>query len=321
MQRDIQRRHGTFRWRNPVYRRSRMNSARLGTRTPNAWLAAVLAFVFGLAGCSTPLVDNKIDYKSASNVSSLELPPSVFRYRERRSRAGADRLRARGGQRHTAHARRVAGQRRGAAAALRQSAVAGGEGVSGSRMGRGEQVLDRNGYAIAVKEPALGIMETDWLETRASVPSDFVRRAVGNYADFFLNPYKRDKFRTRIEPGSGFGAVRSLCDHQGAEQLPGKANEKSLAPSSSAQSGLQWTPVRANAEVEAEMLSKLALAFSAKPAVEQAAAKGEQPQQPPRTRLTRNAEGAESRRRRSLRSRLAPHRTRARSQWFYRGRS
>ncbi|MGA9993025.1 MAG: outer membrane protein assembly factor BamC, partial [Thiobacillaceae bacterium] len=58
------------------------------------------------------------------------------------------------------------------------------------------------GFVINLESKDTGVMETDWAENRADIPSDFLRRTVGKYLDAFTSTYKRDKFRTRIERGA-----------------------------------------------------------------------------------------------------------------------
>ena len=70
---------------------------------------------------------------------------------------------------------------------------------------------------LAVEQPALGLMETDWAENRADIPADALRRTLGQFADIFYTTYKRDKFRTRIERGAEAGTVEIYIAHRGME--------------------------------------------------------------------------------------------------------
>src|SRR4051812_25472591 len=106
-----------------------------------------------------------------------------------------------------------------------------------------------SGYALAIDQPSLGLMETDWLQSRSGVPTDFVRKTIGNYTDVFATSQKRDKFRTRLEWGTEPGTMEIYVSHQGTEQVPRESAEKGSTNSETA--SIVWTPVRANPEVEA----------------------------------------------------------------------
>jgi CheY-like chemotaxis protein len=57
------------------------------------------------------------------------------------------------------------------------------------------------GFVVAVEQPTIGVMETDWAENRAEIPMDPVRRTLTKFMDILYTTYKRDKFRTRVERG------------------------------------------------------------------------------------------------------------------------
>ena len=76
------------------------------------------------------------------------------------------------------------------------------------------------GFVLAVEQPTLGIMETDWAENRVGLPSTVIEGMIGKVADVFFNSYKRDKFRTRLEQGTEPGTVDIYISHRGAEQVP-----------------------------------------------------------------------------------------------------
>src|SRR5439155_24988530 len=109
----------------------------------------------------------------------------------------------------------------------------------------------------AVEQPDLGVMETDWAENKAEAPSDFIRKAVGQFADVFLSTYKRDKFRTRIERGAEPGSVEIYISHRGMEQVP-TVKIDNVSPA-----GFAWAIMPPNPGLEAEMLTKLMMKFGA----------------------------------------------------------
>ena len=56
-----------------------------------------------------------------------------------------------------------------------------------------------NGFALKRDDPAIGIMETDWLENRADIPQDGIRAIFGKYLGMLYSAPTRDKFRVRVE--------------------------------------------------------------------------------------------------------------------------
>ena len=75
-----------------------------------------------------------------------------------------------------------------------------------------------NGFVLKRETPETGIMETDWAENRAKIPQDMVRRTVGRLLDGLYESGTRDKFRTRIEPGSEPGTTDIYVSHRGVEE-------------------------------------------------------------------------------------------------------
>jgi len=48
------------------------------------------------------------------------------------------------------------------------------------------------GFLLALDQPNLGIMETDWAENRAKIPQDFIRNALGKILDSVYSTAERD---------------------------------------------------------------------------------------------------------------------------------
>ncbi|HEY0824468.1 MAG TPA: outer membrane protein assembly factor BamC, partial [Ramlibacter sp.] len=71
-----------------------------------------------------------------------------------------------------------------------------------------------NGFLLAMDQPNLGIMETDWAENRAKLPQDFIRNAIGKVLDSVYSTAERDKFRTRLER-STTGGTEVFISHRG----------------------------------------------------------------------------------------------------------
>ena len=223
-------------------------------------IAALLGIAaFALVGCETiGPVGKRIDYKSTSAAPPLELPPELSqpRYDDKFSVSTASGLAAANAakpQRNEllpsnpdAHIVRAGTERWIVAKATPEQAWA-----------IARQFWTDSGFVVAVEQPAVGVMETDWAENRADMPSDFLRNTVGKYLEAFTSTYKRDKFRTRIERGSETGTVEIYLSHRGMEQVPTVMIDNRYG------AGFTWAVVPPNPNLEAEMLTRLTMRFGA----------------------------------------------------------
>ena len=247
---------------------------------------ALVAAAFALGGCDTMQITKRIDYKSTSTAPALELPPDLTtpRYDDRYSVSTASGLAAQqasGKARESEFPATVPNARIARAGNERWLVVkvAPEQAWTVTR-----QFWTESGFVLAVEQPALGLMETDWAENRADIPADALRRSLGQFADIFYTTYKRDKFRTRVERGAETGTVEIYVSHRGMEQVP-TAKIDSSSPAAFA-----WALMPPNPDLEAEMLTRLMVRFgTAEPqavaAVAQAAA------QPDRARIEKGADG------------------------------
>ena len=124
-------------------------------------------------------------------------------------------------------------------------------------MGDSRQFWTDMGFVVAVEQPSIGVLETDWAENRADIPSDFLRRTVGKYLDAFTSTYKRDKFRERIERGTEPGTVEIYISHRGMEQVPTVKIDNVQG------AGFAWALQPPDPNLEAEMLQRLMMRFGA----------------------------------------------------------
>jgi outer membrane protein assembly factor BamC len=219
-------------------------------------IAAVLAAT--LAGCETTTqgLGKRIDYKSTGSAPALEIPPdlSTPRYDDRFSVTSASELAAQSAGRpkqsdllpQNADARIVR------AGTERWLVVRTTPEVAWNTV---RQFWTSLGFVVAMEQPSIGVMETDWAENRADIPQDAVRSAIGKYIDIFYNTYKRDKFRTRIERGVEPGTVEVYVSHRGMEQMP-TALMQGASPVAFA-----WAVLPPNPDLEAEMLARMMQAF------------------------------------------------------------
>ena len=217
------------------------NSARLG----------LIGLTIALSACSV-LEGEKIDYKSASKGSSLEVPPDLkqlsrdTRYAVPGGVVSANALQA--GQ---------AAQPTGT-----QAAPAGLGDVRIERNGNQRWlVVNRpadklwepvrefwleNGFTLATDQANIGIMETDWAENRAKIPQDFIRSTLGKVLDSLYSTGERDKFRTRMERNAE-GGTEIYVSHRGMIEVFNSSSKDSTV----------WQPRPADPELETEFLRRM----------------------------------------------------------------
>lgn len=250
---------------------------------------SVIALSVVLVGCSTSGFEGKkIDYKSARQVSPLELPPDLagMRTDDRFAMPTSSGVATFSG--YTAD--RAAAPVTGASNVL----VA----VEGMRIERaGSQrwlVVPGNadvlwpdikdfwmelGFILNIDRPEIGVMETDWAEDRARIPMDFVRATIGRVFDGLFSTSERDKFRTRLEEGKDPGTVEIFISHRGMQEVFTSEREERT----------MWQPREPDPELEAEMLRRLMVRLGAEE--ERAAAMVARADVPQRAVLQTGAEG------------------------------
>jgi outer membrane protein assembly factor BamC len=76
----------------------------------------------------------------------------------------------------------------------------------------------QNGFVLKTESPTTGIMETDWAENRANIPSDWFRDSVGKLIDFAYSSGTRDRFRILVERTAS-GATDISITHSAMEEV------------------------------------------------------------------------------------------------------
>ena len=120
--------------------------------------------------------------------------------------------------------------------------------------GTAEQVWPRvkefwlqEGFLISKEDPRTGILETDWAENRADIPSGPIRNLIGKALDSVYSAATRDKFRTRLEQG-GDNTIEVYLTHRGVEEVvQGNVDTSTTI----------WQSRPTDPELEAEMLKRL----------------------------------------------------------------
>lgn len=264
--------------------------------------ASLCAMAFALAGCSgfnlsdIGIESKKIDYKTAGKAKapSLEVPPDLTSPGRDERYSVPDTV-GKGTATFSAYNQERSPQAR----AQQQSDVlpqvdktrierAGNQrwlvvtGKPDQIWGQVKDFWQETGFLINLELPEAGVMETDWAENRAKVQQDFLRNMLGKAIDSLYSTAERDKFRTRLEPGSEPGTTDVFISHRGMLEVfvsEGKDQTK-------------WQAREPDPELEAEMLRRLMVRFGSdqKRADAQIAAAKTKPAE--RAKLTRGKDGA-----------------------------
>lgn len=107
------------------------------------------------------------------------------------------------------------------------------------------------GFLVKTEMPEVGVMETDWAENRAKIPTDPIRRVLGKVIDSVYSTGELDKFRTRLERGSAPNTTEIYISHRGMVEVFDSADQQHTV----------WQPRAPDAELEAEFLRRLMLRF------------------------------------------------------------
>ena len=214
-----------------------------------------------LAGCSSSIVENKkIDYKSAKETKPLEVPPDIA------APATSDRFALPDApSRATATYSEYAQDR--PKGSQMQGVLPNVDGAHVERAGSQrwlvvnepvEQVWpvlrefwQEMGFIVAVDNPQVGVMETDWAENRAKIPQSWLRNTVGKVFDQAYSAPERDRYRTRVERTANGKSTEIFISHRGAYEMY-------VADANMRQTGKTiWQPRPADPNLEAEMLTRL----------------------------------------------------------------
>ena len=257
---------------------------------------SLCALALAVAGCANiGLESKKINYKSASktNVPTLEIPPDLTSPTRDNRFAVPDT-----GGKGSATYSQYSGERTLAKEQQQSDVLPKVDKTRIERSGsqrwlvvaeapdklwdKVKEFWQETGFLIKLELPEAGVMETDWAENRAKIGDDFIRNMLGKVLDSLYSTAERDKFRTRMEPGSEPGTTDIFISHRGMYEIyvsEGKDQTK-------------WQPRDADPELEAEMLRRLMVHFGTdqkRAEVEMAAAKAKPLE---RAKLKRGNDGA-----------------------------
>ena len=213
-----------------------------------------LLLVIGLAGCSSVLETDKVNYKSETDdkaQTSLEVPPDLSKI-NRNKRYDMPNGKFSASQQDDAKVSTNADGTSPLQLADIQVKRSGNQ--MWLDIGRPPEVLwpqvrdfwKESGFVLARDEQQIGLMETDWAENRAKLPQDFIRRSLGKVIDSLYSTGERDKFRIRLERTAN-NSTELFVSHRGLMEVYTDALSKSTT----------WQPRPNDPELEKEFLRRI----------------------------------------------------------------
>jgi outer membrane protein assembly factor BamC len=226
------------------------------------------ASALALAACGSRTItvqDKKIEYQQAYEVPQLEIPPDLNANID--DRMVVPDINPRASATYSAYAE----ERRplaGSGPARVSGTLPDIEGITMER--RGDQrwlVLQSEpdqayeatrqfflqlGFLLTRDDQLLGILETEWAENRAAIPSSAIRDVLTSipFVDNLYSTSTLDRFRVRLEKGVEPGTTELYLTHRGLEQVA-RAEE------------LVWQSRPSDPDLEAEMLVRMMMFWGA----------------------------------------------------------
>ena len=239
---------------------------------------ALLAALGIQAGCSSldsGLSGDSIDYKSTATKSKpLEVPPDLSQL------ARESRYQPQGGVITASSAGTVATAATAATGAPSATSATGVATVTptvalsssgGMRVERqGQQrwlvvpmtpeqlwpqvraFWEQRGFNLVVDDAKSGLLETNWAENRAKLPTDIIRSTIGKVFGNAWDTGERDQFRTRVERTASGSEV--YIAHRGLEEVYTTERKESTT----------WRARASDSQLEAEMLTRLMMSLGVK---------------------------------------------------------
>jgi len=207
------------------------------------------------------MFDSNVDYKTASQLPPLEVPPDLTApQRDGRFALPEQRAATLSGYQQE----RKEQVRTGAAGVLPQVDNVRLERLGAERWLVVQEAPDKvwpvvrefwleRGFLIKQESPEVGVLETDWAENRANLPQDGLRGLLGRFADSIYSTSLRDKFRTRLERTPDGSGTEIYISHRGMEEVYTVSQNRSEGQTGQT----YWQPRATDPGLEAEFLRRL----------------------------------------------------------------
>ena len=231
---------------------------------PRFSAAAVLAAAALAAACSTGkslIYGKQVDYQSARTLPSLEVPPDLT------APGGDNRYSVPGATTASGYQAERAQQQ----ATSSNTVLPEVPEMHVERDGNVRWLVVRNetpaqlwpklkdfwqanGFLVELDEPNLGVMQTNWAENRAKLPSDVNRFTLARVFGPLYSTGERDKFRTRLERTPDGKGSEIYITHFGLKEVYADNDKSSTA----------WEPRAPDPGLEAIYLRRLMVQLGAK---------------------------------------------------------
>jgi outer membrane protein assembly factor BamC len=143
------------------------------------------------------------------------------------------------------------------------------------------------GFAIKQESPEIGVMETDWAESRPYTPEGGLRGFLSRFTGAVYASSERDKFRTRLERAPDGKGTEIYISHRGMQEV-------FVSTAQTAGNEVQptlWQPRDPDPGLEAEFLRRLMVRLGA--TEERARAAAAAPAQSERAELVKSTDGTQ----------------------------
>ena len=262
---------------------------------------AVIAGVLLLGGCTAigDWMESKVEYKTANTLPPLEIPPDLT------SPARDNRYVVPDAAKSTATLSGYEAERREAKPGVSSVVLPSVERMRIERAGTQRWLVveespdklwplvrdfwQENGFLIKFEAPELGVMETEWAESRAKVPQGGMRSLLGKALDQLYSTSERDKYRTRLDRTPDGKATEIYISHRGMVEVYTTMRD----PQSSAPGDTRWQPREPDPELEAEFLRRMMVRLGAQEEKARALTASAAPQQQ-RAEIRKGVAGAEA---------------------------
>ncbi|MGD2076100.1 MAG: outer membrane protein assembly factor BamC [Gammaproteobacteria bacterium] len=249
-----------------------------------------------MSGCSwldSVFPDRSKDYKKAKTAASLEVPPDLTATPE------TDALVVPGGETTLSGytSARESLTRSGATPVLpeqpgmtlerdRDRSWLVVQGEPSAVWPEAREFWLENGFLIVREDPVIGVLETDWVESREYIPQGPIRALISRVWEGAYSASYQDRYRMRLEVGQEPGTTEVFVTHQGVqEKLEGGADDTQTTV---------WVPRPSEPGLESEMLKRMMIYLGVSPErAEREVATAKEPR-PERAELIKEASGPPS---------------------------
>lgn len=110
----------------------------------------------------------------------------------------------------------------------------------------------QQGILLQEQDPTVGVMQTDWIENRAEIRTDFITRQLRRVVDGLYATSTRDRYRVRVDTGASAGTTEVHLTHAAM-------HERLVRNTAGEGTQTVWEPAESDPGKEAAMLRRLML--------------------------------------------------------------